>query len=195
MNDSNECCWWLQVNRAQNLNIKLHLFAIQNKSQTQSHSTTTTTLFIFDLIDKLFIYGLFPSGIVLNICLAIYDILSRKPFYTTATALSNLASLVLYLLNYIISNSSSSSTLDSYSSPSSSQSDWSCKLHTFAFHVSTSVASWLLVYLVTDLKTSLRPTAARHFSNCLSFIPLVVLLVCSYSIDIFSIEMSKIKIK
>lgn len=181
----------LQVNRAHALNTNLHLITFID------HDSKHTTLLYFSLINKLFIYGLFPMGILLNICLAAYDILSHKPFYTTTTALSNIISLVLYLLNlitppyFLFSNYRTSNNEESLVVYST----WTCRVYSFAFHMSTSVASWSLVYLISDLKSTLRTSSARHFSKLFSFTPLLVVLTASYSIDLLAVDKVTVKFR
>lgn len=180
----NSSDWRCQLSRTQALNGFVHL--------TELGPTRRNAAFAhINVIDNTFTYALYPVGILLNICLLAYTVFSRKPFYAPSTAIANLITLNLYLANYV------SRSEEGGHSPLSASSPLMCQLHSFAFRLSTSSASWFLVALVSDFETMLgrrRVMAVTYWSKWSSMLVFFVPLIAFYSIDLIFVEMVKIPI-
>ena len=166
----------LQVNRAQALNEYLLLTSIKSSDPNELIANMT-------IMNKIFIYGFFPIGFILNLFLVVYNIFNRKPFYKTIPSFGSLIIINLYMMNYI--KLAESISLTNYSAIT-------CKVQTFLFHFTTAICVWGAIYLVSDIKLRLNPVSNRFAITFQTFIPTVLSLFFLYSIEFFYVDMIEI---
>lgn len=166
----------LQVNRAQALNEYLLLTSIKSSDPNELIANMT-------IMNKIFIYGLFPIGFILNFFLVVYYIFNQKPFYKTIPCFGSLVITNLYMMNHI--KLTESISLTNYSAIT-------CKIQTFLFHFTTATCVWGAIYLVSDIKLRLDPISKRFTITFKTFIPTVLTLFLFYSIELFYVDMIEI---
>jgi hypothetical protein len=166
---------FLQMDRAYNIDQAVWLI----------NSTEFTTT--INVLNKCFLYGILPFGIVSNLLLFIiyvFKVDSFLPgFHMSFVSLSYLLILPLYSFNFIRFGDHQT-TISTYSA-------YTCKLQAYLFHVLTSFNSWMMFLANSDLNEYIKTnTECKIKKN--KFTKVFAVFVVSavfFSVDFYSIEL------
>jgi hypothetical protein len=166
---------FLQMDRAYNIDQAVWLI----------NSTEFTTT--INVLNKCFLYGILPFGIVSNLLLFIiyvFKVDSFLPaFHMSHMSVSNVLILTLYSFN-IIRIGDHQTTISAYSA-------FTCKLQAYLFHVSTSFNSWLMFLVDSGLNDYIKTNTECGIKKNKFTKVFAVFAVSAvfFSVDFYSIEL------
>lgn len=174
-----------QVDRAQIIDVEFFKYLYGPLSTKQPPVLNYINTFKY-----IFIYGLFPIGILSNLYVMIFylfkDYRTFPAFHLLIYCLSSILVLFLYLINYIYIDDNLT-TLVAYSK-------YSCKLQTYIFHILTSFGSWVLVFFLFDFKMSMR-SKIKIFPKLKLMAWIGICLAVVYIIDFYNVNIIQIDIR